>query len=90
MSTPPLSRPNGTGAGPLTESDLARFRAWLAAQGYAVSTARLWAARVRDAHAHGVEDPAAVDAAYVHLRQTTRAGLRAALLMFGEFREAGA
>ena len=88
MSPPAPSRPNPAGA-VLEADDLARFRAWLVGRGYAATTATLYATRVRNAHAHGVEDPAGVDAAYPHHQQPTRAGLREALLRFAEFQEAG-
>ena len=81
----PFSRSKPTAAG-LDVEEIARFRAWLIATGYGTSTAALWSARVRNAYAHGVEDPAAVNAAYPHLRQPSRAGLRAALLRYREFR----
>ncbi len=85
MSTSAPSRPNAAGAVP--EDDLERFRAWLVGRGYAEGTALLWSKRVENAHAHGVEDPAAVDAAYPHLSHKTRSCTRAALANFSEFQE---
>ena len=85
MSSPAAPRPVARGAD--SGEELERFRAWLRDRGYAAATARLWCARVRDAHGDGVGDPDAVDAAYPNHRANTRAGLRAALLMFAEFRE---
>ena len=88
MSAPfPSRRLRPEGGLDLDEEELARFRAWLVGRGYAATTAQFWAARIRDAHAHGVDDPAAVDAAYPHHQQPTRAGLREALLRFDEFRK---
>ena len=81
----PFSRSKPTAAG-LDVEEIARFRAWLIATGYGTRTANLWSARVWHAYARGVEDPAAVNAAYPHLRQSSRAGLRAALLRYREFR----
>ena len=77
------------GPGPAADEDeLARFRAWLAGRGYAETTGRLWANRVRSAHASGVVTADEVDAAFGALSQATRGALRAALREFDEFRRA--
>ena len=81
----PFSRSKPTAAA-LDVEEIARFRAWLIATGYGTRTAALWSARVRNAYAHCIEDPAAVNAAYPHLRQSSRTGLRVALLRFREYR----
>ena len=82
-------RPLLPGPGPAADEDeLVRFRAWLAGRGYAETTGRLWANRVRSAHASSVVTADEVDAVFGALSQATRGALRAALREFDEFRRA--
>ncbi len=90
MSAPALSRrPRPGPALPVDEEEMRRWVLWLIARGYAESTARLWASKIRTAYAHGIGSPDAVGDEFLNWSSPLRSSLRQALRELDAFRRAG-
>ncbi len=79
----------------IPDEDLDAFEAWLASRGYTAGTVRAVRSYVRRADALGAATPDQVHGAtrvpgteFPRFAQTTRGGMRRALGLYGDFREA--